>query len=86
VRIGEQDFETLQLGAFATPGLLLAQGTVGLTRNPGSATGVLEDGFSNEVCLGYRSADRRMPLVRLNFAGFSDDFGHEPIVIHVHRA
>jgi hypothetical protein len=26
VRSGEKDFETLQLGAFATPGLLLAQG------------------------------------------------------------
>jgi hypothetical protein len=26
VRSSEKDFETLQLGAFATPGLLLAQG------------------------------------------------------------
>jgi hypothetical protein len=29
VRSSEKDFETLQLGAFATPGLLLAQGPVG---------------------------------------------------------
>jgi hypothetical protein len=36
VRSSEKDFETLQLGAFATPGLLLAQGPVGLTGNPGS--------------------------------------------------
>jgi hypothetical protein len=31
VRRSEKDFETLQLGAFATPGLLLAHGPVGLT-------------------------------------------------------
>src|SRR4030095_1027086 len=31
VQSSEQDFETLQLGAFATPGLLLAQGRIGLT-------------------------------------------------------
>jgi hypothetical protein len=31
VRSSEKDFETLQSGAFATPGLLLAQGPVGLT-------------------------------------------------------
>jgi hypothetical protein len=31
VRSSEKDFETLQLGAFATSGLLLAQGPVGLT-------------------------------------------------------
>jgi len=31
VRCREKDFETLQLGAFATPGLFLAQGPVGLT-------------------------------------------------------
>jgi hypothetical protein len=31
VRSSEKDFETLQLGAFATPGLLLAQGPEGLT-------------------------------------------------------
>jgi hypothetical protein len=30
-RSGEKDFETLQLGVFATPGLLLAQGPEGLT-------------------------------------------------------
>jgi len=29
VRSSEKDFETLQLGAFATPGLLLAQEPVG---------------------------------------------------------
>ena len=29
VRSSEKDFETLQLGAFATPGLLLAQGAEG---------------------------------------------------------
>jgi hypothetical protein len=31
VRSSEKDFETLQLGAFATPGLLLAQGPISLT-------------------------------------------------------
>jgi hypothetical protein len=31
VRSSEKDFETLQLGAFATPGLLLAQGSEDLT-------------------------------------------------------
>jgi hypothetical protein len=31
VRSSEKEFETLQLGAFVTPGLLPAQGTVGLT-------------------------------------------------------
>jgi hypothetical protein len=35
VRRSEKDFETLQLGAFATPGLLLAQGPVGLTAESG---------------------------------------------------
>jgi hypothetical protein len=35
VRSSEKDFETLQLGAFATPGLLLAQGPVCLTRESG---------------------------------------------------
>ena len=35
VRSSEKDFETLQLGAFATPGLLLAQGSVGLTAESG---------------------------------------------------
>jgi hypothetical protein len=30
VRSSEKDFETLQLGAFATPGLLFAQGPEGL--------------------------------------------------------
>jgi hypothetical protein len=35
VRRSEKDFETLQLGAFATPGLLLAQGSVGLTAESG---------------------------------------------------
>jgi hypothetical protein len=35
VRSSEQDFETLQLGAFATPGLLLVQGPVGLTAESG---------------------------------------------------
>jgi hypothetical protein len=30
VRSSEKDFETLQSGAFATPGLLLAQGPIGL--------------------------------------------------------
>src|SRR6266545_2100085 len=35
VRSSEKDFETLQLGAFATPGLLLAQGPVGLTAQSG---------------------------------------------------
>jgi hypothetical protein len=35
VRSSEKDFETLQLGAFATPGLLLAQGPVDLTAESG---------------------------------------------------
>jgi hypothetical protein len=35
VRSSEKDFETLQLGAFAAPGLLLAQGPVGLTAESG---------------------------------------------------
>jgi hypothetical protein len=35
VRSGEKDFETFQLGAFATPGLLLAQGPEGLTAESG---------------------------------------------------
>ena len=35
VRSSEEDFETLQLGAFATPGLLLAQGPLGLTAESG---------------------------------------------------
>jgi hypothetical protein len=35
VRSSEKDFETLQLGAFATPGLVLAQGPVGLTAESG---------------------------------------------------
>jgi hypothetical protein len=39
VRRGEKDFETLQLGAFATPGLLLAQGPVGLTAESGLSLG-----------------------------------------------
>jgi hypothetical protein len=34
-RSSEKDFETLQLDAFATPGLLLAQGPVGLTAESG---------------------------------------------------
>jgi hypothetical protein len=34
-RSSEKDFETLQLGAFATPGLLLARGPVGLTAESG---------------------------------------------------
>jgi hypothetical protein len=32
VRSSKKDFETSQLGAFATPGLLLAQGPVRLVR------------------------------------------------------
>jgi hypothetical protein len=35
VRSSEKDFETLQLGAFATAGLLPAQGPVGLTAESG---------------------------------------------------
>jgi hypothetical protein len=35
VRSSEKDFETLQLGAFAIPGLLLAQGLGGLTAESG---------------------------------------------------
>jgi hypothetical protein len=35
VRRSEKDFETLQLGAFATPGLLLAQRPEGLTAESG---------------------------------------------------
>jgi hypothetical protein len=35
VRSSEKDFETLQLGAFATPGLLLAQGHEDLTAESG---------------------------------------------------
>jgi len=33
--VTKRTFETLQLGAFATPGLLLAQGPVGLTAESG---------------------------------------------------
>jgi hypothetical protein len=43
VRSSEKDFETLQLGAFATPGLLLAQGPVGLTGFR-VKSGVISDG------------------------------------------
>jgi hypothetical protein len=35
LRSSEKDFETLQLGVFATPGLLLAQGALGLTVESG---------------------------------------------------
>jgi hypothetical protein len=35
VRSSQKDFETLQLGAFATPGLLLVQEPVGLTAESG---------------------------------------------------
>jgi hypothetical protein len=35
VRSSEKEFETLQLGAFATPGLLLAQGPLSLTAESG---------------------------------------------------
>ena len=35
VQSSEKDFKTLQLGAFATPGLLLAQGSLGLTAESG---------------------------------------------------
>jgi hypothetical protein len=35
VQSSEKDFEALQLSAFATPGLLLAQGPVGLTAESG---------------------------------------------------
>jgi hypothetical protein len=41
VRSSEKDFETLQLGAFATPGLLLAQGPVGLTAKSGFSKAIL---------------------------------------------
>jgi hypothetical protein len=42
VRSSEKGFETFQLGAFAAPGLLLAQGpVVGLTA---------ESGFNDEIC------------------------------------
>ena len=42
VRSSEKDFETLQLGAFATPGLLLAQGPQSLTAEWDYATIVWE--------------------------------------------
>jgi hypothetical protein len=49
VRSSEQDFETLQLGAFATPGLLLAQRPEGLTAESGFRASfgfaILEFGF-----------------------------------------
>jgi hypothetical protein len=35
VRSSEKDFESLQSGAFATPGLLLAKGPVDLTAESG---------------------------------------------------
>jgi hypothetical protein len=35
MRSNEKDFETLQLGAFATPGLLLTQGPASLTAQSG---------------------------------------------------
>jgi hypothetical protein len=40
VRSNDKDFETLALGAFATPGLLLAQGPLGLTAESGLTLGV----------------------------------------------
>jgi hypothetical protein len=45
VRSSEKDFETLQLGAFATPGLLLAQGPVGLTAGSGINLGETFSGY-----------------------------------------
>jgi hypothetical protein len=45
VRNSEKDFETLQLGAFAPPGLLLAQGPVGLT----AESGLKLDRFSGDL-------------------------------------
>jgi hypothetical protein len=44
VRFSEKDFETLELDAFATPGLLLAQRTVSLTA---------ESGFKRFLLLGH---------------------------------
>ena len=46
VRSSEKDFETLQLGAFATPGLLLAQGPIGLTAESGFNPSVVHLGWS----------------------------------------
>jgi hypothetical protein len=51
VRSSEQDFETLQLGAFATPGLFLAQGPVGLIAESGINTGLLPVGMDFRFCL-----------------------------------
>jgi hypothetical protein len=45
VRSSEKDFETLQLGAFATPGLLLAREPEGLTKE----SGILPDPSSLHV-------------------------------------
>ena len=44
VRTSEKDFETLQLGAFATPGLLLAQGSGGLTAESGMNHAIAKTG------------------------------------------
>ncbi|HEY2922398.1 MAG TPA: hypothetical protein VGK77_25745 [Candidatus Binatia bacterium] len=53
VRSSEKDFETLQLGAFATPGLLLAQGPVGLTAESGFNQGKV-------IIVDERNAGRRI--------------------------
>jgi hypothetical protein len=62
VRSSKKDFETLQLGAFATPGLLLAQGPVGLTAESGM-TGA--GGMPNSVGSSERIVLDELPLVDL---------------------
>jgi hypothetical protein len=61
VQSSEKDFETLQLGAFTTAGLLLAQGPKGLAAESGFKLAVVSDSVriknktnavTEVVCLG----------------------------------
>ena len=72
VRSSEKDFETLQLGAFATPGLLLAQGHEDLTAGSGlnpdlSTVRPFRRARANHpgasIMLGGRSLDENHPSI-----------------------